>query len=1322
VPPKPISHDRWLKGLQAGFDRMSQPKGSVSRISNIVFTRRGALKTTDGSAIFSALGGMQPLVWNPLLARVWREMVYYQPSSGLRTGYYGLYSDPGNQLAPGGSTVGAVTLTGVSSANGLTGTFYVQVHAADGVGGEGIATSQPSITLSNQGLQISWTAVPNAYGYNVYIGNVSGGEALWMPAGSPNGSVGVSVLAMGPDGTPNPTSVTVDSTWVQNGGQQPESTDTTSATTFMQIVPGGYSGANQIHLFPASVSVISTGGSAATATTTDTQGPPVTTTVPLRPTGSVQGGPSGGTPNDFANPQFAQDGNPATAAVANVPPGGSNGAQRTWGPFPPPPSPPSALVLNVTSSWTLSVAGLQQAIVLISYSLDAGASWQTLFHGAGAYNQMTQSLALPLSHFDPAGHDIVNLRVSVTAAVATPSASGVMSIYEIWVDATVQEPGGFAGGGSTSISTAATPNGGLEGVLGPLPQIVTFRGAMILALGNGYPPYASDGSPGGTVPITNDFTAVYPVWASGVNYNQGDQIEAPAGAINYVFTATQGGTTGTSQPGWSGTLGQTVTDNNIIWKNTGQVSSSPSPRGAAHAEVYAGSLWLANTWPTMTADQLDGPSALRMSILNDYNGWNPLNAAQIAPDDSDECQGIKAFTIAEAGIAPENFLVFFKYFSTYLVQGVFGASNFAITRLQTDLGCIASRTIQFVPGFGIMRLTHLGFAVTDGLNDKLQDPESIRPYLFAESTESDITPIDWSQIWFSKSAQTTDPPMYVAALPLVGANGFLMGQLTGITVTVTGSGSGGGAPGGSFSFSPAAVNFGSVPENTLAQTLIEINFAGSGPVTLNSVSLGGTTFSLQGMPALPYTFNNNGDFTGWYVAINQGPGSYSDVMTVQTSIGTYSVNVTAVVVAGTVVVNPTQLTFAQTAIGGTSVPLTIAVSNGEPVAVELGGYSIDSAPFTPSTDFQFSPVPSFPMTIAPGQTLFFNLVATPISALGAVSATLTILTNLVGVTVTVNLNVFVPSPPVSPASAAPHSPSIAERITKALERLLHLRPAQPRSTIAPLASTTGLPSGNYFVQVGLRGPAGVTSLSPVLGPFTVASGQALLVHNDLVVPPPGFYGYRIWYGTNPTALDQFVDGNSSNFTIAAPGLGGAPPKGIELSLTRLFCYDLVLKAWTVIDLPFSISAMKQFRVVNTIPMTALAGSYDTAIRRWQYGDPDWDLGALATQPDVRVRWNFTDAEIHTGGASIRIFQNQVIIRGAGGPNSISVTPQTNGYLESTFRAALIALGDGQFEARARIMQTMENLGMNISGVGPTVVESATYNVMPKPVNGALIIS
>ncbi len=154
---------------------------------------------------------------------------------------------------------------------------------------------------------------------------------------------------------------------------------------------------------------------------------------------------------------------------------------------------------------------------------------------------------------------------------------------------------GHGGGGGTPSS----PQGGTAGNLSPLPMILQFVNKMVLALGNGITPYLSDGTTPNTVQITNTFSATYPTRASSTAFNQGAQIQVNISGTLYVFTAIQGGiTTAGGPPAFSATLGSTVADGSgstIIWKNSGQVSNSPPPRGAAHAEIYAGSLWVANT-------------------------------------------------------------------------------------------------------------------------------------------------------------------------------------------------------------------------------------------------------------------------------------------------------------------------------------------------------------------------------------------------------------------------------------------------------------------------------------------------------------------------------------------------------------------------------------------------------------------------------------------------------------------------------------------------------------------------------------------------------
>lgn len=343
--------------------------------------------------------------------------------------------------------------------------------------------------------------------------------------------------------------------------------------------------------------------------------------------------------------------------------------------------------------------------------------------------------------------------------------------------------GGFAGGSGASGGSPPTPSGSVAGNISPIPQAVQFANKLFLALGNGVSPQVvTDGSPPTAAVITNTFVSAYPDWATGLAVAVGDLIMPTAGnAGNFVFKAIQAGTTGAAHPTWPQTANQQVqeTSQAVIWLNTGATNTAPAPRGAAHAIVYAGSLWIFNTSPTTTADNFDGPSCLKMSDLNNPTSWNPINTAFLGKDDGDYGTGLATFTIAAEGISPTGSLVAFKNFKTYQVVGVFGASDFAIQEAPTDMGCVASRSIQFLPGFGIVRLTHLGFAILDaGIRDRLIS-EQIRPFLFGGI--SDIQTLDWNFAYFSKGAQSANPPMYMCATPLALANlplGAGAGQVT----------------------------------------------------------------------------------------------------------------------------------------------------------------------------------------------------------------------------------------------------------------------------------------------------------------------------------------------------------------------------------------------------------------------------------------------------------------------------------------------------------------------------------------------------------------
>lgn len=199
----------------------------------------------------------------------------------------------------------------------------------------------------------------------------------------------------------------------------------------------------------------------------------------------------------------------------------------------------------------------------------------------------------------------------------------------------------------------------------------------------------------------------------------------------------------------------------------------PSQFGAAHGCYHLGRLWLFNTATSGgSASSLnDGPSVLRMSDSPTTGGtffdFPDDQLTFLDRDDGTEGMGLASFTIAETGIAPTASIVAFKNFSAYTITGVLiitlSGPQFQISRVQTEMGCIAPRTIQFVSGFGVMRLSHLGVALFTGTRDQLIS-EEVRPYLFGG--EEDIVPMDEERANEAFATVTTNPPMYVLAVPM----------------------------------------------------------------------------------------------------------------------------------------------------------------------------------------------------------------------------------------------------------------------------------------------------------------------------------------------------------------------------------------------------------------------------------------------------------------------------------------------------------------------------------------------------------------------------
>lgn len=747
---KPTTFGPFIKGVDASTGVLSQPKGSVPRSSNLLLTKRGSLKSCDGSGIVNAYNGL------PTAGRG-RDLCdfFFQPV-GVAPYYLRLMKAldqnlgaPHNLAATDGGTGGTLA----------AGTYFYKVTALDNVGGETTASNEASVTVAaNHKITLAWNVVPNAVLYNVYRGLATGTEVLLVGAGIPvtqpalgsltvtlsdtgaatsGMAVGVSFLLWNGSADPShhtlilpvAATITPGSTGVYAAGSSPLANGTygivsqTSATTF--LLSGG---------------VLGQGSSGGTFTYGGTPPPTQDTTqqTALYSMPQASNGISYSSANILA--LFPADVRP----IDGSPGGGSGGGGGQQG------STASGGIPGNVSLIPQIVQFTNQAVI----ALGNGYPPQVYSDTRGTSDN--PAMVVGISSISVDANGVVTIVTAAPHGINTAQGAGA----NISITGVTNTAYNSNGQGAISFPTIAIPS---------TTSIKIFNPSVI----------GQAASSGGnvtvnTVPVISTFVPSYPVWTTDVSYAV-NSIITPTVSNGFYYKAIQAGTSGGSQPTFPTGVGAQVADGSVIWQNAGQLNTAaPPPPGCGHVTVYAGSVWMFNTSPSNTANGLDGPTCLRMCDVNNLNSWNPINQAFLDKDDGTDGMGLATFTITAQGIPPQGSLVAFKLYATYQIVGVFGSSNFAIQRAETDMGCVSPRSLQFAPGFGLARLTHLGFAVFDGVTDRVVSSQ-IQPYLFASDDPdiSDIVPIDPNWQAVSQSAQTANPPMYICAVPIGNSAGVL---------------------------------------------------------------------------------------------------------------------------------------------------------------------------------------------------------------------------------------------------------------------------------------------------------------------------------------------------------------------------------------------------------------------------------------------------------------------------------------------------------------------------------------------------------------------
>jgi hypothetical protein len=767
------SNGPYIKGIVASNQPYAQPKGSVPRASNLIFTSRGALDTCDGSALVHAFNGAIQTGRGKCMD------TYLFAPTGVSRYYLAIFKALDIPLGPPQN----LTVSESGSGGTLpTATYFYVVTAIDGAGGETTASNEVSqaITLGQNAVLV-WNVVPNAVYYNVYRGTASGAEGLLIATTLPVSQVVAGTLTV---------------TFTDGGVSQSVTPET--------IISAVYSGSQ--HTPPGAVATFTVASTA------------------LIPAGLIFT-PAGSSNPDF-DTQWKVTGVPSGTQFIAVHlnsyggPVPGPGESTTGGTFNASGAlPPSTDTTQQTALFKMPVIAGSPAVLPVSYNNsnivalfpadplgpnpDGGGGGGSGGGGGTGGGGATGGGSTPSGGI-PGNVSLIPQMVQFTNRMIIALGNGfppqvfsdpttlvnpatVEPISTVSVDAfgvvTVTVPAGHgiptaAVGGNVTMTGVANP---LYDYVGPTIAIVSstvYNVRNLAAIGQA----ASTGGTSTTtaLPIYNTFVPAFPQWAATALFDTGDVIQPvtqPSPAI--YLTCTQGGTTGATEPTWpSGglaSIGQSVSSGTAIFQVTGLLNSAaPPPPGAAHIIVYGGALWVFDTSTTNTSSGLDGPCSLRQSSINNPNSWNPINQAFLDKDDGTEGMGLAKFTITAQGIPPEGSLVAFKNFQGYQIIGIFGASSFAIQAISSDMGCISPRTLLFVPGFGVSRMTHLGIATFNGVQDLLVS-EQIRPYLYPtnDSVYSDITVIDSSWISVAWGAQTANPPMYCLAVPIGNSSGQL---------------------------------------------------------------------------------------------------------------------------------------------------------------------------------------------------------------------------------------------------------------------------------------------------------------------------------------------------------------------------------------------------------------------------------------------------------------------------------------------------------------------------------------------------------------------
>jgi len=204
---------------------------------------------------------------------------------------------------------------------------------------------------------------------------------------------------------------------------------------------------------------------------------------------------------------------------------------------------------------------------------------------------------------------------------------------------------------------------------------------------------------------------------------------------------------------------------------------------------------------------------------------------------------------------------------------------------------------------------------------------------------------------------------------------------------LTTPGTGSGSPGGDsleISVSPSTLGFGSVVDGTTASQTITITNTGTASVTVSSVTLSGTTFTITGV-STPLTIGAGQSVTFTVSFKPSGTSTASGTISITSNAENFAVDLSGTGVAAdpTIAANTSSLSFGN---------VTVNTSASQPVVLTNTGNANLNITSVSASGAGFSASGGSNVTLAPNQSTSVTVTFDPTAA-GSVTGGLTIKSN-----------------------------------------------------------------------------------------------------------------------------------------------------------------------------------------------------------------------------------------------------------------------------------------------------------------------------------------